>query len=162
MFLISLCCPDQSVGSACQGNEWYVKSFSQNMEYILNVRSFFVLLIKWFWLSHALQYPHHGNRSFTFAFGWRLTFPSLWRPFLQSSFWTEVRMLCEKDEKRNSGTEWRIYSAMTSYRLPHYGNRSFAVALDDILPSYTGIMESAVRRSPLVYVVRLIEDTHLS
>ena len=25
-------------------------------------------------------------------------------------------------------------TAMTSYRLPHYGNRSFAVALDDILP----------------------------
>jgi len=23
---------------------------------------------------------------------------------------------------------------MISYRLPHYGNRSFAVALDDILP----------------------------
>lgn len=46
MFLISLCCPDQSVGSAWQGNEWNVKSFSQNMEYILNVRSFFVLLIK--------------------------------------------------------------------------------------------------------------------
>ena len=46
MFLISLCCPAHPVGIALQGNELNVKSFSQNMEYILNVRSFFVLLIK--------------------------------------------------------------------------------------------------------------------
>ena len=25
------------------------------------------------------------------------------------SFWTEARMLCGKDGKRNNGTEWRIY-----------------------------------------------------
>ena len=50
-------------------------------------------------------------------------------------------------------------TSMTSYRLPHHGNRSFAGVIDDTLSSYTGIMESAVRRSPLVYVVRLIEDT---
>ena len=50
-------------------------------------------------------------------------------------------------------------TSMTSYHLPHHGNRSFAGVIDDTLSSYTGIMESAVRRSPLVYVVRLIEDT---
>ena len=28
------------------------------------------------------DFPHYGSRSFTFAFGWRLTFPSLWHfPF---------------------------------------------------------------------------------
>ena len=32
-------------------------------------------------------------------------------------------------------------------RLPHHGNRSFAGVIDDTLSSYTGIMESAVRRS---------------
>ena len=50
-------------------------------------------------------------------------------------------------------------TSMTSYRLPHRGNRSFTFVQDDTLPSYARIMESAVRRSPLVYVVRLIEDT---
>ncbi|MFQ9039688.1 hypothetical protein [Dialister invisus] len=38
-------------------------------------------------------------------------------------------------------------TSMTSYRLPHHGNRSFAGVIDDTLSSYTGIMESAVRRS---------------
>ena len=98
MFLISLCCSAHPVGSAWQGNEWNVKSFSQNMEYILNVRSFFALLCKGVLVKYILRFPHHGNRS-------------------------------------------------------------FAGVIDDTLPSYTRIMESAVRRSPLVYVVRLIEDT---
>ena len=62
---------------------------------------------------------------------------------------------------------------MTSYCLPHHGNRSFAVALDDILPpssprvqiftfvqddtlpSYTRIMESAAEKSSLAHAVRL-------
>ena len=75
----------------------------------------------------SYRLPHYGNRSFAVALddilpyspsrrqilhvrsGWRLTFPSLWRSFIQLSFWTGVRMPCEKDEKRNSGMEWRIY-----------------------------------------------------
>ena len=86
-------------------------------------------------------------------------------------------MPCEKNGNGIVARSEESITSMTSYRLPHYGNRSFAVALDDILPyspsrvqiftfvqddtlpSYTRIMESAVRRSPLVYVVRLIEDT---
>ena len=40
-------------------------------------------------------------------------------------------------------------------RFPHHGNRSFAGVIDDTLSSYTGIMESAVRRSSLAHVVRL-------
>ena len=78
-------------------------------------------------LVTSYRFPHHGNRSFAAAqddvlwsslpwaqtlhirFGWRLAFPSLWRFFLQSSFWTEVRIPCEKAEKRDGDTEWRIY-----------------------------------------------------
>ena len=67
MFLISLCCPAQPVGSAWQGNEWNVKSFSQNMEYILNVRSFFALLCKGVLVKYILRFPHHRYRSFTFV-----------------------------------------------------------------------------------------------
>lgn len=39
------------------------------MEYILNVRSFFALLYKEVSGKYILQFPHHGYRSFTFAFG---------------------------------------------------------------------------------------------
>lgn len=67
MFLISLCCPAHPVGSAWQGNEWNVKSFSQNMEYILNVRSFFALLYKEVSVKYILRFPHHRYRSFTFV-----------------------------------------------------------------------------------------------
>ena len=41
--------------------------------------------------------------------GWQLTLSSLWRLFLRLSFWTEVKMLYEKDGKLDSDTEWRIY-----------------------------------------------------
>ena len=46
--------------------------------------------------------PYHGHRHFTFASddACRLV-----------SFWTEAKILCEKDRKRNSDTEWRIYYA---------------------------------------------------
>ena len=67
MFLISLCCPAHPVGSAWQGNEWNVKSFSQNMEYILNVRSFCALLYKEVSVKYILRLPHHRYRFFTFV-----------------------------------------------------------------------------------------------
>ena len=63
-------------------------------------------------------------------------------------------MLFEKDGKRDSDTEWRIYYlewhltvflatitdpslslGMTPYHLPHYGSKSFADAQNDVLPS---------------------------
>ena len=82
--------------------------------------------------SHSLRMapyrlPHHGYRSFAAVqddvlwsslpwvqilhvrLWWRLTFPSLWRVFPKSSFRTGVRMLCGKNGKWNSATEWRIY-----------------------------------------------------
>ena len=44
---------------------------------------------------------------------------------------------------------------ITSYRLPHHDSRSFTFVQDDVLPSYTGIMDSAAGRSSLAHVVRL-------
>jgi len=44
---------------------------------------------------------------------------------------------------------------MTAYRFPHHNGRLFTFVQDDILPSYTGIMESAAGRSSLAHVVRL-------
>jgi len=44
---------------------------------------------------------------------------------------------------------------MTSYRFPHHNGRLFTFVQDDILPSYTGIMDSAAGRSSLAHVVRL-------
>ena len=104
------------------------------------------------WLLSSYRLPHYGNRSFAVALddilpyspsrrqilhvrsGWRLTFPSLWRSFIQLSFWTGVRMPCEKNENGIVARSEESITLMTSYRLPHHGNRSFAVALDDILP----------------------------
>jgi len=86
------------------------------MEYILNVRSFFVLLYKEVSVKYILRLPHYGNRSFAVALD---------------------------DILPPSSPRVQI----------------FTFVQDDTLPSYTRIMESAVRRSPLVYVVRLIEDT---
>ena len=37
------------------------------MEYILNVRSFFVFLCKGVLVKYILRFPHHGYRSFTFV-----------------------------------------------------------------------------------------------
>ena len=44
---------------------------------------------------------------------------------------------------------------VTSYRLPHHDSRSFTFVQDDVLPSYTGIMDSAAERSSLAHAVRL-------
>ena len=78
-------------------------------------------------LMRFYGFPHHGYRFFASVqddvlwsslpwvqilhvrLWWRLTFPSLWRVFPKSSFWTGVRMLCEKAGKRDGEMEWRIY-----------------------------------------------------
>ena len=44
---------------------------------------------------------------------------------------------------------------VTSCRLPHHDSRSFTFVQDDVLPSYTGIMDSAAGRSSLTHAVRL-------
>ena len=67
-------------------------------------------------VKYILRFPHHGYRSFTFAFGWRLTFPSLWRSFIQLSFWTGVRMPCEKNENGIVARSEESITLMTSYR----------------------------------------------
>ena len=78
---------------------------------------------------------------------------ALWMtPYRLRSFWTEARTPYEKNRKRDGDTEWRIYYAddilplflitvidpslplrMTSYGLPHCGNKSFTFAWDDVL-----------------------------
>ena len=44
---------------------------------------------------------------------------------------------------------------VTSCRLPHHDSRYFTFVQDDVLPSYTGIMDSAAERSSLAHAVRL-------
>ena len=44
---------------------------------------------------------------------------------------------------------------MAPYCFPHHGDRSFTVVQDDVLPSYTGIMDLAAERSSLAHAVRL-------
>ena len=114
----------------------------------------------------SYRFPHHGSKFFAGAHTRTLNVSHHSDSFLQSSFWMDARMLCEKDRKRDSDTEWRIYYlewhltvflttiidpslslGMTPYHLPHYGSRSFTFASDDALTSYTRIMEPAVRRN---------------
>jgi len=64
-------------------------------------------------------------------------------------------MPCEKNENGIVARSEESITLMTSYHLPHHGNRSFAGVIDDTLPSHTGIMELSVRRSSLAHVVRL-------
>ena len=60
--------------------------------------------------------------------------------------------------KTGNGTVKRSEESITlitSYRLPHHDSRSFTFVQDDVLPSYTGIIESARRKELLAHVVRL-------
>ena len=53
--------------------------------------------------------PHYGSKFFAGAHTRTLNVSRHSDSFLQSSFWMDARMLCEKDRKRDSDTEWRIY-----------------------------------------------------
>ena len=44
-------------------------------------------------------------------------------------------MFCRKTGNKTMNRSEESMTRMTSYRLPHYGNRSFAAAQDDALPS---------------------------
>ena len=83
-------------------------------------------------------FPHHGNRSFAVASGWRFTDALITgtdsslalrmesgRPW---SFWTKGKKLCEKDGKRAVPQSEESITRMTFYGFPHHGNRSFVVA----------------------------------
>ena len=61
----------------------------------------------------------------------------------------------EKTENRTMTQSEESITLITSYRLPHHDSRSFTFVQDDVLPSYTGIMDSAAGRSSLAHVVRL-------
>ena len=57
----------------------------------------------------SYRFPHHGSKFFAGAHTRTLNVSHHSDSFLQSSFWMDARMLCEKDRKRDSDTEWRIY-----------------------------------------------------
>ena len=61
----------------------------------------------------------------------------------------------EKTENKTMTQSEESITLVTSYRFPHHDNRSFTFVQDDVLPSYTRIMESAAGRSSLTHVVRL-------
>ena len=44
-------------------------------------------------------------------------------------------MLCRKTGNKTMNRSEESMTRMTSYRLPHYGNRSFTFVQDDVLPS---------------------------
>ena len=60
-----------------------------------------------------------------------INIPLIMTPFLPIVILNGARMLFGKDGKRSEESITR----MTSYRLPHYGYRSFAFASDDALLS---------------------------
>ena len=109
------------------------------------------------WMT-SYRFPHHDNRSFAIASDDALPWVLLYR---QARKWLESR-LCRlfnvilngrKNalwERQKTGQWHRVKNLlpwMTSYRFPHHDNRSFAIAPDDALTSYTRIMEPAVRRN---------------
>ena len=84
-------------------------------------------------------FPHHDNRSFAIASGWRFTgslimctYSSL--ALIMTFYRTVVILNGDKNvlwEKRESGTVTQSEESitwMTFYGFPHHGNRSFAVA----------------------------------
>ena len=98
---------------------------SSSRQQILHIRSRWRLTFPPLWRLTA--FPHYGNRSFAAAqddvlwssssrqqilhvrFRWRLTVSLIMIPYRPSSFWAEIRMLCEKIGKQNGDAEWRIY-----------------------------------------------------
>ena len=148
-------------------------------------------------LMRFCGFSHHGYRFFAVAlndalpssslqqqilhirFGWRLTFPLLWRLTLPSLWRLFSNCHSERGQaclvgKTGNGTMNRSEESITlmaSYRLPHYGHRSFTFVQDDVLWSSSSRQRafviapgdtwpSAVRRS---YGARsAAEDTRLS
>ena len=103
------------------------------------------------WMT-AYRFSHHGYRSFAAAqddvlwssssrvqilhirFGWRLTFPSLWRFAVRRHSERTQECLAEKT---GNGMVTRSEESITLndiLRLPHHGHRFFADALNDSLP----------------------------
>ena len=89
-------------------------------------------------LMTSYHFPHHGNRSFAIASGWRLmvffiTAASLRHRFgvtfivNRHSEWTQ-ECCSRKTGNSNMTPSEESMILMTSYRFPHHGNRSFAIA----------------------------------
>ena len=85
-------------------------------------------------------------------FGWRLTFPLLWRLTLPSLWRLFSNRHSERGQaclvgKTGNGMVTRSEESitlMTSYRLPHYGSRSFTFVQDDVLWSSSSRQQAFV------------------
>ena len=64
-------------------------------------------------LMTSYRFPHHRYRSFTFTSDDVLWSSTSLRgdAYRQSSFWTVARILCKKNGKQDSDTEWKIYDS---------------------------------------------------
>ena len=69
----------------------------------------------------------------TFPLLWRLTLPSLWRLFSNRHSERGQACLVGKTENGTMNRSEESITLMTSYRLPHYGSRSFTFVQDDVL-----------------------------
>ena len=69
----------------------------------------------------------------TFPLLWRLTLPSLWRLFSNCHSERGQACLVGKTENGTMNRSEESITLMTSYRLPHYGSRSFTFVQDDVL-----------------------------
>ena len=131
-------------------------------------------------LMRFYGFPHHGNRFFAGALNDAFRSPSLWRfPFPITSDVLSPNRHSERWQecfvgKTGNGTVTRSEDSITliaSYRLPHYGSRSFTFVQDDVLWSSSSRQRafviapgdtwpSAVRRS--CGARSAAEDTRLS
>ena len=111
----------------------------------------------------AYRFPHHGYRFFAAAqddvlwssssrvqilhirFGWRLTFPSLWRFAVRrhsalladscrlTAFSSQLIAFIFLPAFLTIAADSSLTLWMTAYRFSHHGYRSFAAAQDDVL-----------------------------
>ena len=100
------------------------------------------------WMT-SYGFPHHSNRFFADAlndvlpipsprqpilhicFGWRLTFPSLWRFAVRRHSERTQECLAEKTGNGMVTRSEESITRMASYRFPRYASRSFTFASDD-------------------------------
>ena len=84
-----------------------------------------------YYAGDSLSFSSPRQQILHIRFGWRLTFPSLWRPFFQSSFWTGQECCSGKTGNGTMNRSEESITLMTSYRLPHHGRRSFFTFVQD-------------------------------
>mgnify|MGYP001510430667 FL=1 len=89
-------------------------------------------------LMTSYHFPHHGNRSFAIASGWRLMVFFITAASLRHRFGVTLivnrhsertqKCCVRKPGNSNMTPSEESMTLMTSYHFPHHGNRSFAIA----------------------------------